>query len=92
MILSEERQSHLAHVIVDGIWNDDLVDFTDDDAALRVAKKAIVEWVKEEDNLDQTVRDKVASLKRNVIEGTPEWEIMYSKYYEEEMVKRGYKK
>lgn len=92
MILSEERQSHLAHVIIDGIWNDDIVEYTDEDAALRIAKKAIVDWVKEEDNLDQSVREKVASLKRNVIEGTPEWEIMYSKYYEEEMVKRGYKK
>lgn len=92
MILSEERQSHLAHVIVDGIWNDDLVEYNDEDAAVRIAKKAIVDWVKEEDTLDQMVRDKVSSLKRNVIEGTPEWEIMYSKYYEEEMVKRGYKK
>lgn len=92
MILSEERQSHLAHVIIDGIWNDDIVEYTDEDAALRIAKKAIVEWVKEEDNLDQTVREKVSSLKRNVIEGTPEWDVMYSKYYEEEMVKRGYKK
>jgi uncharacterized protein len=92
MILSEERQSHLAHVIVDGIWNDDLVEFNDEDAAVRIAKKAIVDWVKEEDTLDQNVRDKVSSLKRNVIEGTPEWEIMYSKYYAEEMVKRGYKK
>ena len=92
MILSEERQSHLAHIIIDGIWNDDIVEYTDEDAALRTAKKAIVDWVKEEDNLDTTVREKVASLKRNVTEGTPEWEIMYSKYYEEEMRKHGYKK
>ena len=92
MILSEERQSHLAHVIIDGIYNDDLVEFPDEDAALRYAKLAIVEWVKEEASLDDMVRGKVSSLKRNVIEGTPEWDVMYRKYYEEEMVKRGYKK
>jgi hypothetical protein len=89
VILSEDRQAHLARLIVDGIWNDDLVDYTDEDAALRFAKKAIVQFVQEEGVVDQTVRAKVASLKRNVVEGTPEWDIMYSKYYQEEMGKRG---
>ena len=47
MILSEERQTHWAHVVTDKVWGDDIVDFSDDDLALRIAKKAIVEFVKE---------------------------------------------
>lgn len=89
MILSEERQSHWAHLITDGVWNDDLVDFTDDDHALRATKRAIVEFVKEDQDVDQKARQKVASLKRNVIEGSPEWDILYRKYYEEERGRRG---
>ncbi|PIS12129.1 MAG: DUF507 domain-containing protein [Bdellovibrio sp. CG10_big_fil_rev_8_21_14_0_10_47_8] len=89
MIISEDRQSHLAHKITDAIWNDDLVDYTDEDLALRLAKKAIMEFVKEDMDIDQKARDKVASLKRNVTEGTPEWDILYRKYYEEERNKRG---
>ena len=89
MIISEDRQSHLAHVITDGIWKDDLVDYTDDDQALRAAKKAIADFVKAELAMDEKVRQKVASLKRNVLEGTPEWDILYKKYYEEERAKRG---
>lgn len=89
MKLSEERQIHLAHVIIDGVWKDDLVDFTDDDLAMRVAKRQIAEWVAEEDNIDQLVRGKIASLKRSIIESTPEWDVMYSKYYQEETRKRG---
>ncbi|MBK7960275.1 MAG: DUF507 family protein [Bdellovibrionales bacterium] len=91
MILSEERQSHWAHLLVDGIWNDDLVDYSDEDMALRVAKKAIIEFVKEEQEIDERARAKVASLKRGVLEGTPEWDIMYKKYYLEERGKRGQK-
>jgi uncharacterized protein len=91
VILSEDRQSHLARLIVDGIWNDDLVDYTDDDVALRMAKKGIANFVQEGEDIDRRVREKVASLKRGVQEGTPEWEIMYGKYFEEEMVRRGSK-
>jgi hypothetical protein len=88
-ILSPERVNHLAHRITDTIWEDDMVDFTDDDVALRWAKSAISQFIKEEQEIDQAARAKVASLKRNVVEGSPEWDVMYRKYYEEEMKKRG---
>jgi hypothetical protein len=91
VIISGDRQNHLAHIVTDGVWEDDIVDFTDDDLALRAAKQAIGEFVKEDEEIDQKAREKVASLKRNVMEGTPEWEVMYRKYYEEERGKRGHK-
>jgi hypothetical protein len=89
MILSEERVSHLARVVVDGIWNDDLVDYTDDDAALRAAKKGLNLFVKEVEEIDKKVHAKIASLKRGVAEGTPEWDVLYGKYFEEEMQRHG---
>lgn len=89
MILSEERQLHFARLLTDELWNDDLVDFTDDDMALRIARQAIVEFVKLDLEIDQKAREKVASLKRNVVEGSPEWEILFKKYYEEERNRRG---
>lgn len=89
MILSEERQTHWAHVVTDKVWGDDIVDFSDDDQALRIAKKAIVEFVKEDMEIDQSAREKVASLKRGVVEGTREWDILYRKYYEEEKNRYG---
>lgn len=89
MIISEERQTVLAHLLTDVIWNDDLVDYKDEDLALRVAKKSIHKFVQEDQEIDIKAREKVASLKRNVIEGSPEWDVMYKKYYEEERNKRG---
>jgi uncharacterized protein len=89
MILSDERISHLARLVVDGIWNDDIADYTDDDAALRAGKKGLTQFVQSVDEIDQKVKMKVASLKRGVSEGTPEWDIMYRKYFEEEMQRHG---
>lgn len=89
MILSEERQSYLARIILDDLWKDSLIDFSDEGTALRAVKEAFSSWVKEEDNVDQIIRNKIASLKRLLVEGSSEWEVMYKKYYEEEMNRRG---
>ena len=89
MLLSEERVSHLARLVVDGIWNDDLVDYSDDDAALRAAKKGLQGFVNSIAEIEQKVHAKVASLKRGVVEGSPEWDILFAKYFEEEMQRHG---
>ncbi len=89
MILSEDRVSHIARLVVDGIWNDDMVDYTDDDLALRAAKKGLNLFIKDIENIDKKVQAKIASLKRGVTEGSPEWDILYGKYFEEEMQRHG---
>jgi hypothetical protein len=91
VILSEDRVGHLARLVVDGIWNDDLIDYVDDDLALRAGKRGLNLFVKEIEELDQVVNSKIASLKRGVVEGSPEWDVLYTKYMEEEMQRRGNK-
>lgn len=89
MKLSEERISHLARIAVDQIWDDDLVEYTNEEQALRSAKKGLQKHVDVMDEIDNQARAKVASLKRGVMEGSPEWEVLYHKYFEEEMKRRG---
>lgn len=89
MSISEERQLQFAKVVIDGVWNDDLTDYSDDDQALILARRAIAKFVQAEVDVDQSVREKIQSLKRGVNEGTPEWDILFKKYYEEEVKKRG---
>ncbi|MBX9766143.1 MAG: DUF507 family protein [Bdellovibrionales bacterium] len=89
MSISEERQLQFAKVVIDGVWNDDLTDYSDDDQALVLARRAIAKFVQAEVDVDQSVRDKIQSLKRGVNEGTPEWDVLFKKYYEEEVKKRG---
>lgn len=88
-MLSEDRQSHFAHLIIDGIWNDDLVDYTDEDMAIKIAKRAIVKFVKDFADIDVKVRGMIQTLKRDVPEGSPEWDVMYGKYFEQELSRRG---
>jgi len=89
MNLSEERCSHLVHLIVDGLWKEDLVDYGNDEQAMRAANRAMGKFVKECEDIHEDVNKKISSLKRGVVEGSPEWDVLYSKYYEEEMQRRG---
>lgn len=89
MILSEDRQSHFARLIVDAIWDDDLVEYTNEDSALRMAKKGVSAFVQEYEDIDKKVRNTVTSLKRDVPEGSNEWDVLFNKYFEEELKRRG---
>lgn len=88
MRLSEERISHISHLICDGLYQDDLVDYSDDDEALKCIKQIFAHYLQIDDEIDSAVRQKIASLKRGVTEAHREWEILYKKYYEEEARKR----
>ncbi len=90
MRLSDDRISHIAHLISDGIWKDDLVDFTDEAKVLGEIKRTISGYLMVEDEADSIARNKIRSLSRNVPEGSREWDILYRKYFEEEASKKGF--
>jgi hypothetical protein len=57
--------------------------------ALRHARELIAGWVEQGDAVDLAVRKKIASLKRGVVEGSAEWSILYRRYREDELRKKG---
>lgn len=87
MILSEERIYHLAHLITDRIWKDNLVDYSNEEKAVREARKILMDYFSKDEKVDDIVRKKIASLKKTVYEGSRDWDVLYKKYYEEEMKK-----
>ncbi len=88
MKLSEERISHLAHLVWDALYDEDLVDYPNDEEALKTIKKAMIDYLKTDDQIDDLARQKILSQKRGIQEGSREWDILYRKYYEEEANKK----
>ncbi len=93
MIVSDERQSYLARLIIDELWGDELIDFDEEqeDHVIRQTRLIVGQWVQEQGDIDQNIREKITSMKRDVHEGTGEWSILYKKYFQEEMSRRGYR-
>jgi hypothetical protein len=88
MKLSEDRISHISHLLSDGIWKDDLVDFTNDELALKEIKRTIFEYLKLGDDADEAARAKIRSMSKVIPEGSFEWEVLYKKYLAEETAKK----
>jgi len=42
-------------------------------------------WLKKEEAVDAGARRKIESQQRRIPEGSAEWDILYRKYYEEEL-------
>jgi hypothetical protein len=86
--LSENRISHLAHLIIDGLGKGDLAEFPNQGRALAETKQVLHDFFQGEDPIDEIVRRKIASLSRQVPPGSREWDILYRKYFEEETRKQ----
>ena len=90
MRLSRDKVNKLAHTVADALASLDQVDFVEDRNTIRMEVRRILEdLLKEEEKLDLAARQKIESQKRTITEGTQEWDILYRKYYNEEVKKLG---
>jgi hypothetical protein len=88
-ILSDEKQTHLAHVILSSLKGIPQATVIGDAAqTLREVKRVLAEHMKAEEELVQKVRSRLQSYARKIPEGSQEWDVLYHKTYEEELRKR----
>ena len=88
--LSREKVNKLAHTVADMLASLDEVDFLEDRNTVRLeARKALEDLLAEELKIDQAARQKIESQRRIIMEGSQEWDILYRKYYNEEVKKLG---
>jgi hypothetical protein len=89
-MLSDDKITHLTHVLLKALLDKDLIDITEDEGDVRkFIKRAVQTQLSIGQEMEETVKRKIQSLSRNVAEGSPEWETLYQKYFREEEVKRG---
>lgn len=90
MRLSRDKINKLAHTIADTLATVEAVEFLEDRNSIRMeARRLLEELLKEEAKLDTAARQKIESQRRTILEGTQEWDILYRKYYNEEVKKLG---
>jgi len=90
MKLSRDKITDISHKLVAELKKTREIRVKKDPNEVRlVIVKAMTEILTLEDKIDKAARDKVRSTKREVTEGSEEWELMQRKYYAEEMRKYG---
>ena len=90
MRISRDKVNKLAHTVADTLATLDEVEFIEDRNTIRAeARKILEDLLKAEERIDAAARQKIESQKRIITEGTQEWDILYRKYYNEEVKKLG---
>jgi hypothetical protein len=88
--LSREKINYLSRQILTVLEKDDQVDFLDDPNEVRlVIVKSIEEEMRLYEAIDKKAIEKIQSQKKAIEEGSREWEILYRKYYNDELAKLG---
>jgi len=84
--LSREKITRISHQVAEAMRVDpDVILKTDlNDVRLEVMK-LINSRLKVDELLDTKVRERIASFKRKIPEGGQEWQVLYRRYYEEEL-------
>ncbi len=86
MRLSRDKINLISHGLAERLASLDQVEFIEDRNTIRLAVvEVLTKWLKKEEEVDKGARHKVESQKRGIPEGSAEWEVLYRKYYEEEM-------
>ncbi len=90
MRISRDKVNKLAHTVADTLAEIPECDFLEDRNTIRQeARKALERLLTEETKLDAAARLKIASQRKIILEGSQEWEILYRKYYNDEVKKLG---
>lgn len=91
VILSyEERYSDIAHKILDALYEEDLINYdVSENRVKNIIYDSMTKFIADAGEIESAVYDKIKSYKRRVIPGTDEYEILYEKFYKDELARRG---
>lgn len=90
MKLTREKVIQLSHRVMGAIEDLDEVEIFEEPNTIRQEiVKILTDLLHEEERVDETVRTKITSQKRTIPEGGAEWDILYRKYYVDELRRMG---
>ncbi|MBS3818723.1 DUF507 family protein [bacterium] len=88
--LSREKINYLSRQILNYLFENQEVELFDEPNEIRLnIVKSIEEEMKLYDQLEQKAAEKIRSQKKSIKEGSREWDILFRKYYNEELGKLG---
>jgi uncharacterized protein len=90
MRLTREKTVRLSHKIINVLVAQDAVEFIEDRDTIRMEiLNILLALLKTEEQVDTEVRLKITSQKKEILEGSEEWDVLYRKYYTDGLKKLG---
>ena len=85
----EDRYSDLSHRIMQNIWKSGLVEYTIAENRIKnVIYSAMENYIESFEDVEESVAEKITHYKRKLIPGSPEYDLVFEKLYEDELRKK----
>ena len=86
----DDRYSDISHKILDELYEEYLIDYeVNDNQVKNVIFKSFKDFANSYEEIDDIVYNKIRSLEKEVLPGSEEYEILYERYFKEELSRRG---
>jgi len=90
MRLTREKVVRLSHQITDVLVSSDDVEFVEDrDTIRQQIVQILTALLKDEEMIELEVRKRITSQKKEILEDSEEWSVLYRKYYADELRRMG---
>jgi len=90
MRLTREKIVRISHQLIDLLVQSNDVEFIEDRDTIRQHMvQTMTNVLKEEEKVEVEVRKRITSQKKEILEGSEEWDVLFRKYYSEELRRMG---
>jgi uncharacterized protein len=90
MRLTREKVVRISHQLIDLLVQSNDVEFIEDRDTIRQHMvQTMTNGLKEEEKVELEVRKRITSQKKEILEGSEEWDVLFRKYYSEELRRMG---
>lgn len=89
-MISEEKMLHILNLMMTGLESGGFVSYPKGrEEASKEAKKVCLSHILHVNAAGDMARQKISSQKNPPLEGSPQWDVLYHKYFDEELKRRG---
>ena len=90
MRLTREKVVRISHQLIELLVQSNDVEFVEDRDTIRQhLVQTMTNVLKEEEKVELEVRKRITSQKKEILEGSEEWDVLFRKYYSEELRRMG---
>jgi uncharacterized protein len=90
MRLTREKIVRISHQLIDLLVQSNDVEFVEDRDTIRQHMvQTMTNVLKEEEKVEVEVRKRITSQKKEILEGSEEWDVLFRKYYSDELRRMG---
>ena len=82
-MISSDRQSSLINAMVEEILRRKLVSVSSRDVLFQKVREGFSRFLAEWEEIHREAEQKIRSIKRGVLQGSAEWDVLYLQFFEE---------